>query len=143
MELKFAPLYLWYPVLLPKTMDLYIVREFILYGCFTLHWKVLRSGNLRRSVPLEMLIDMLSFFAEVKTVRFWPKTMDYNQAFLPKLSSFFEALLLLAGRCYEAEICVILFPLRCSLICYPFLPKSKFSDFGRKPWTIIRRFYQN
>ena len=48
---------------------------------------------------------MLSFFAEVKIFRFWPKTMDYNQAFLPKLRSFF---LLLTGRCYEAEICVIL-----------------------------------
>ena len=24
-----------------------------------------------------------------------------------------------------------------------FHPESKFSDFGRKPWTIIRRFDQN
>ena len=24
-----------------------------------------------------------------------------------------------------------------------FLPKSKFSDFDQKPWTIIRRFYRN
>ena len=24
-----------------------------------------------------------------------------------------------------------------------FFAKSKFSDFGQKPWTIIRRFYRN
>ena len=52
-------------------------------------------------------------------------------------------LLLHSGRCYEAEICVILFLLRCPFIWYPFWPKSKFSDFGQKPWTIIRRFYRN
>ena len=55
----------------------------------------------------------------------------------------FPPLYLLTGRCYEAEICVILFLLRCPFIWYPFWPKSKFSDFGQKPWTIIRRFYQN
>ena len=49
-------------------------------------------------------------------------------------------LLLHSGRCYEAEICVILFLLRCPFIWYPFGPKSKFSFFGQKPWTIIRRF---
>ena len=37
------------------------------------------------------------------------------------------------GRCYEAEICAILLPLRCSFRWYPFLPGSKFSDSGRKP----------
>ena len=26
---------------------------------------------------------------------------------------------------------------------YPFWPKSKLSDFGQKPWTIIRGFYRN
>ena len=51
--------------------------------------------------------------------------------------------LLYSGRCYEAEICVILFLLRCPFIWYPFWPKSKFSDSGKKPWTIIRRFEQN
>ena len=75
---------------------------------------------------------MVSFIAEVKFFRFWPKTMDYNKAFL-----------LYSGRCYEAEICAILFLLRYSFIWYHFLPKSKFSDFGQKPWTIIRRFYRN
>ena len=52
-------------------------------------------------------------------------------------------LLLLTGRCYEAEICVILFLLRCPFLWYPFWPKSKFSVFGQKPWTIIRRFDRN
>ena len=52
-------------------------------------------------------------------------------------------LLLHSGRCYEAEICTILFLLRCPFIWYPFWPKSKFSDFGQKPWTIIRRFCRN
>ena len=36
-----------------------------------------------------------------------------------------------SGRCYEAEICVILFLLRCPFIWYPFWTKSKFSDFGQ------------
>ena len=52
-------------------------------------------------------------------------------------------LLLHSGRCYEAEICVILFLLRCPFILYPFWPKSKFSVFSQKPWTIIRRFDRN
>ena len=61
--------------------------------------------------------------------------MDYNKAFLPMSRSFSAVLLLHNGRCYEAEICSNLFLLRCSLIWYPFWPKSNFSDF--------RRFYQN
>ena len=85
---------------------------------------------------------MVSFFAEVKIFIFWPKTMDYNKAFWPKSSSFFGVLLLLNGRCYEAEICVILLPLRCSFRWYAVLLKSTFSDFDRKPWTIVRRFDQ-
>ena len=47
------------------------------------------------------------------------------------------------GWCYKAEICTILFLLRCPFIWYPFWPKSKIPDFGQKPWTIIRRFYRN
>ena len=50
---------------------------------------------------------MVSFFAEVKIFNFWPKTMDYSQAFLPKLRSFVVVLLLLTGKSYEADICVI------------------------------------
>ena len=37
---------------------------------------------------------------------------------------------------YEAEICAILLLLTCPFWWHPFPPKSKFSDFGRKPWTI-------
>ena len=48
---------------------------------------------------------------------------------------FFAHPYLLTGR--EAEICVILFLLRCRFIWYPFWPKSKFS------WTIIRHFDRN
>ena len=51
-------------------------------------------------------------------------------------------LLLHSGRCYEAEICTILFPLRCAIVWYDYLTKSKFSDSGQKPCTIIRRFDQ-
>ena len=38
-------------------------------------------------------------------------------------------LLLLAGTCYEAEICAVLLPLRCAFAWYDFLPKSKLSKF--------------
>ena len=61
---------------------------------------------------------MVSFFAEIKILRFWPKTMDYSQGFSPKLSSFFVVLLLLAGRCYEAEICTILLLLKIYMYMY-------------------------
>ena len=63
---------------------------------------------------------MESFFAEVKIFRFWPKTMDYNKAFWPKSRSFFVVLLLQNGRCYEAEICAILLPLRYAFAWYRF-----------------------
>ena len=45
--------------------------------------------------------------------------------------------------CYKAKICNILFPLRCAITWYYFLPKSKFSDSSQKPWSIIRRFGRN
>ena len=85
---------------------------------------------------------MASLFAEVKIFRFWPKTMDYiyNKVFWPKLSSFFVVLLLLTGRCYEAKICTILLLLRYSFRWYHILPRSKFSVFDQKPWTIIHGF---
>ena len=84
---------------------------------------------------------------------FWPKSTFsdsgrkpwtiYNQAFWPKSSSFFVVLLLLAGRCYEAEICTIMLPLRTALAWYHFWPKSKFSRFWRKTMDyIVRRFDQ-
>ena len=68
----------------------------------------------------------------------WSVGSNFLVGIFPKLSSFLVVLLLLTGRCYEAEICAILLLLRCSFRWYPFLPKSKFSDFGRKPWTIYK-----
>ena len=56
-----------------------------------------------------------------------------------KLRAFFVVSLLLTGRCYEAEICTILLPLRCAFALCIFL---KFSFSVRKPWTIVRRFNQ-
>ena len=44
---------------------------------------------------------MVSFFAEFKFFRFWPKTMDYNKAFLPKLRCFSAVLLLHSGRLFS------------------------------------------
>ena len=84
-------------------------------------------------LPLKCAFDWYPFFAKVKIFHFWPKTMDYNKAFLLKLRSFFVVFLLLIGRCYEAEIWTIMLPLRCAFDWYPFLPKSKFSIFGQKP----------
>ena len=49
----------------------------------------------------------------------------------------FAVILLLTGRCYEAEICTILLLLRCPFRWHPFLPKSKISKSGQKPWTIV------
>ena len=85
---------------------------------------------------------MESFFTKVQIFRFWPKTMDYNKAFWPKLSSFFVVLLLRNGRCYDAEICGILLLLICTFAWNHVLLKSEVSVFGRKPWTIIRHFHK-
>ena len=89
-----------------------------------------------QTARLEVFYRLVSFLAKVKIFIFWLKTMDYSQAFLPKLSSFFEAFLLPAGRCYEAKICAILLLLRYPFVWYPFWPKSKISNSGQKPWTI-------
>ena len=52
--------------------------------------------------------------------------------------------LLHSGRCYEAEICVIVFLLRCPFTRYPRLSKSFSSVLGQNtPWTItVRHFDQ-
>ena len=55
---------------------------------------------------------MVFFFAKVKILSFWSKTMDYSQAFWLKLRSFFAVILLHSGMCYEDEICGILLFLR-------------------------------
>ena len=85
---------------------------------------------------------MVSFLDKIKILRFWPKTMDYNKAFLQKSRRFSVVLLFHSGRCYEAEICTILFLLRCSFLWYPFWPKSKFSDFGLKTMDYNKAFLQ-
>ena len=115
----------------------------ILSALIVPHWKVLRSRNLCHSAPLDIPFPTVFFFVEVKIFNFWPKTMDYSQAFWPKSRSFFEVLLLHTGRCYGVEICAILLLLTFPFRRYPFLLTSKFSISGQKPWTIVRRFGQN
>ena len=97
--------------------------------------------NLRHYVPLEMPFHMVCFFVEVKFFIFWPKTMDYNKAFLPKLRCFSAVLLLHSGRCYEAEICAIMFLLRCPFIWYPFFAEVKIFIFW--PKTMDYRISSN
>ena len=77
---------------------------------------------------------MVSFLAKVKISSFWPKTMDCSQAFLPNLSLFFEAFLLLAGRCYETETCATLLLLRCAFCLVSFLAEVRI--FGVGPVTM-------
>ena len=36
---------------------------------------------------------MVSFFAKIEIISFWPKTMNYNKVFWPKLISFLSALI--------------------------------------------------
>ena len=87
-------------------------------SCLVAH--VLKIGRcceteiLRYYAPLEMPFPMESFFAKVKFFRIWPKTMDYNKVFWPKSRSFFVVHLVKIGRCYEAEICASMLPLRCA-----------------------------
>ena len=45
--------------------------------------------------------------------------------------------------CVCVYVCTMRPVLRYPFIFYPFWPKSKFSVFDQKPWTIIRRFDQN
>ena len=66
------------------------------------------------SAPLQMYFSLVPFLAKVKIFSFWPKTMDYSQAFRPKLRPMFAFFLHVIGRCYENEICAILLLLRCS-----------------------------
>ena len=115
---------------------------------------LLRTGrcceaeNCAILLPLKCAFRWYPFLVEVQILRYWPKTMDYNQAFSPKLRSFFVVLLLYTGGCCEAEICAILLLLctgRCyrSELCVILLPMRyhvlQKSVSGRKPWTIVRR----
>ena len=78
------------------------------------HWKELQSWNLCHSASLEMPFPMVSLPPRIKIFRLWPKTMDYSQGFWPKLRLSFGVFLLHTGRCYEAQSCTIMLPLRCS-----------------------------
>ena len=89
------------------------------------------------------------FFAKVKIFRFWLKTMDYNKAFWPKSRSFFVVLLLLTGRCYEAEICAILLLLKCPFRWNAFFFAKvkifrfwlKTMDYNKAFWPKSRSFF--
>ena len=83
------------------------------------------------------------FWPKSKISVFGQKPWTITRRFYQNRGDFLRSFLLHSGRCYEAEICGILFLLRCPFIWYPFWPKSKSSYFGQKPWTIIRRFYRN
>ena len=80
---------------------------------------LLHSGRCCKAEICAILFLLRSTFRcnhfppEVKIFRIWPKTMDYNKAFLSKSRRFSVVLLLHSGRCYEAEICAILLLLRC------------------------------
>ena len=60
-----------------------------------------------------------------------------------KAISKFVVLLLLNWKVLRSRHLCHLLPLRYAFKRYSFLPKSKFSDFGQKPWTIIRSFDRN
>ena len=71
----------------PKTMDYnkaFLPKSRRLSAVILLHSGRCYGAEMRHSVPLEMPFHMVSFLAKVKIFRFWPKTMDYNKAFLPK-----------------------------------------------------------
>ena len=77
---------------------------------------------------LDALSDCIIFLPYQKLMfSFWPKTMDYSQAYWPKSRPFFVVFLLLAGRCYDAEICASLLLFRCSFKWYNFFAISKCS----------------
>ena len=110
---------------------------------------LLRSG---RCYEAEICVILFLLRCPFIWYPFWPKSnfSDSDQKpwtiirrFDRNRGHYLWSFLLRSGRCYEAEICVILFLLRCPFIWYPFWPKSKFSDSGQKPWTIIRRFDRN
>ena len=84
-------------------------------------------------------------FCQNQVFQFLAETMDYSQAFWLKLRSFFEAFLLLAGRCYEAETCIILLLLRYAFAWYPFFAKVKMKktmDYSQAFWPKLRSFFE-
>ena len=84
---------------------------------------------------------MVSCFAGIEIFRFWPKTMDHSQGFLPKLRSFYVDLLLKIGRCFEAGIYIVLLPSRYAFAWHTFFPEVKMFSFWPKTMDyIVRRF---
>ena len=81
-----------------------------LFEGFLLPFEGAMKPRFSSSAPLQMYFSLESFLAKVKIFSFWPKTMDYSQAFWPKLSSLFEGFLLPFEGCYEAEIFIICSP---------------------------------
>ena len=122
---------------LPKLSSFFELLLLLAGGCY-------EAGICTILLPFRCAFGYVSLFAEVKIFSFWPKIMDYSQAFLPKLSSFFGVLLLLAGRCYEAEICAILLPFSCAFAWYPFFASQNVQFLAENHGLrIVRRFCQN
>ena len=120
----------------PKSSSFFVVLLLLAGRCY-------EAEICAIMLPLRSALAWNHFWQKSKFSVFGQKTMDYSQAFWPKSSSFFVVLLILAGRCYEAEICASMLPLRSDLAWNHFWPKSKCSVFAKKPWTIVRRFGQN
>ena len=157
MKLKFvpfcSPLDVLLPAFLPKSKFSFLASQAFLpklSSFFVL--LLLLAGRCYEAeictilLPFRCAFAWYPFFCQSQNFSFWPKTMDYSQAFLPKLSSFFVPLLgyysSLEGamKLKFAPFCSRLDVLLPGIL---FLPKSKFSVSGRKPWTIVRRFYRN
>ena len=90
-----------------------------------------------------MPFHMVSFLAKVKIFRFGQKPWTIIRRFYRNRGDFLRSFYSTVEGATKLKFASILFLLRCPFIWYPFWPKSKFSDFGQKPWTIIRRFDRN
>ena len=93
------------------------------------------SSNLHCYAPLEVIFSMVSFFLlmTISGQKPWTIVRGFDRNRGHSLWFFYSSL----------EGTMILFPLRCGFAWYHVLPKSKFSDSGRKPWTIVRGFDHN
>ena len=66
--------------------------------------------------------------------------IEYSKSHGFRSEATFLAMLLLAGRCYEAEICAVLLPLRCPFRWHPFAEIKLFSFWPKTIWTIVGGF---
>ena len=100
--------------------------------------------KLSPPAPLQMYFSLVSFLGKVKIFSFWPKTMDYSQAFWPKLSSLIVAFLLLTGGCYEAETFTIYSPSNVLSPGIIFGQSQNFQFLAKNHGLrIVRCFYKN